>query len=138
MNLKEINIGHLINMQVESSGIEMVRICNFLKCEEQEVIKMYEQSDLSADLLLKWSKLLKYDFFRLYSQHLIFYSPQKNIAENHIKENNILPSFRKSLYTSEMIKFIIELIQTEEKSIKEIIEEYNIPRTTLYRWLEKY
>jgi hypothetical protein len=28
---------------------------------------MYEQQDLSTDILLKWSKLLEYDFFRLYS-----------------------------------------------------------------------
>nr|WP_083997494.1 transposase [Chryseobacterium angstadtii] len=138
MDLKEINIGQLLKIETEESGIEMGRICNFLKCTEQEVINMYAQYEISTELLLKWSKLLKYDFFRLYSQHLIFYAPQKDIVRNHTKTKSPLPRFRKNLYTSEMIKFILELIRTEKKSKKEIVEEYNIPKTTLHKWLNKY
>ncbi|KMQ61683.1 transposase [Chryseobacterium angstadtii] len=138
MDLKEINIGPLIKMEVENSDIDISRICNFMKCTEQEAVDMYTQHELSTDLLLKWSKLLKYDFFRLYSQHLIFYAPQKDPVGAHIKKKSMLPSFRKNLYTSEMIRFILELIRTEKKSKKEVIEEYNIPKTTLHKWLDKY
>ncbi|WP_316931881.1 helix-turn-helix domain-containing protein [Chryseobacterium soli] len=103
---------------------------------------MFAQENLSTDILLKWSKLLEYDFFRLYSHHLILYSPQRrrngNIKNEKGPRKFVLPQFRKSLYTKEIIAFILELISSGEKSKKEIIEEYNIPKTTLYKWLLKY
>lgn len=49
-----------------------------------------------------------------------------------------MPQFRKNIYTKEIIYFILEIIQTGEKTKKQVIEDYNIPKTTLYKWIEKY
>ncbi|WP_317043240.1 helix-turn-helix domain-containing protein [Chryseobacterium sp. OV279] len=89
---------------------------------------------MDSDLLLKWCKLLEYDFFRMYTQHLILYSP----ATKQIKAETTLPRFRKNIYTKEIIDYILDLVQTGEKSKKQIIEEYKIPKTTLYKWISKY
>jgi len=136
-NLTEINIGQYIEIRINELEIPMERICSFLKKEEHEIRKMYTAPSLDSDILLRWSKLLKYDFFRLYSQHLILYAPPssgKRILEN----SSVLPEFRKGIYTKEVINFIISLIKTKEKTRQEIINEYKIPKTTLYKWISKY
>lgn len=140
MNFKNIHIGQLIQLRVAESGIEMSRICNFLKSTEAEIEKMYYQKGLDSELLLRWSKLLEYDFFRLYTQHLILYSPHstQNINSALKKNSNALPLLRKNIYTSELILFILELIETKKKTKLQIINEYGIPKTTLYKWMEKY
>ena len=137
MNFKDIHIDYFINQRVTENGIEISRICNFLKCTKKEISKMYESKSLDTELLLRWSKLLEYDFFRVYSQHLIFYTPPSKGDSSPEKANTQLPQFRKNIYTKEVIDFIIEQITTGEMSKKEIIEKYNIPKTTLYKWLSK-
>jgi hypothetical protein len=76
-NFKQLNIGVLVQQKVGETNIEISRICSFLKCTEEEVENMYVSKSLDSEILLRWSKLLKYDFFRIYSQHLILYSPSK-------------------------------------------------------------
>lgn len=136
-NFKEIHIGELICKHIEENNLEMKRICNFMGCEERDVENMYQQADLPTNILLKWCKLLEYDFFRIYSQHLTLYSPQKGLNKDNMIKTS-LPVFRKSLYTKEIIDFILELHHSGKKTKKEIIEDYNIPKTTLYKWLAKY
>ena len=139
MNFKEIHIGSLINQAVTESGIEISRICNFMKATEAEIKEMYKEEHLSTDLLLKWSKLLEYDFFRLYSQHLILYSPPSSSSSKGLFENKTsAPQFRKNIYTKEVIDFILEQISTEEMTKNQVIERYRIPKTTLYKWISKY
>ena len=48
----------------------------------------------------KWSKILEYDFFRIYSQHLILYAPP-SANENKSKKEN-----QKSLFLSSEKTFI--------------------------------
>ena len=99
----------MIKERVAESGIEISRICNFFNCTEDEVIEMYQQENLPTDILLKWSKLLKYDFFRLYSQHLILYAPLSAVDEKtKVKKRSSLPQFRKNIYTKEIINFVLE------------------------------
>lgn len=138
MNFKNIHIGTLINQAVTESGIAMSRICNFMKCEEEEVKQIYLQENLSTDILLKWSKLLEYDFFRIYSQHLILYAPVSADNENTKTQKTNLPQFRKNIYTKEIIDFILEQISTGEMTKNEVMEKYKIPKTTLYKWISKY
>lgn len=138
MEFKNIHIGTFIKQAVTEAGIDIYRICSFLKYSEDEIEKMYKSKSLDTEILLRWSKLLKYDFFRFYTQHLILYAPQVS-KENHSKnEKSGLPQFRKNIYTKEIIEFILELIETKMKSRKQIIEEYKIPKTTLYKWISKY
>ena len=122
----------MIQKEVAESGIEMSRICNFFKCPEEEIKEMYTQENLSTDIILKWSKLLEYDFFRLYTQHLILYAPPSAIIEKR------LPQFRKNIYTKEIIDFILEQVSTGKMTKNEVIEKYRIPKTTLYKWISKY
>jgi|SRR5690554_341944 len=138
MNFKEIHIGTLINQAVTESGIEISRICNFLNCSEEEIQKMYQTKSLDTEILLKWSKLLEYDFFRVYSQHLILYAPPSSKEEESKKKKTSLPQFRKNIYTKEIIEFILEQIDTGNMTKNEIMERYRIPKTTLYKWISKY
>ncbi|AZA48700.1 transposase [Chryseobacterium carnipullorum] len=138
MNFKEIPIGSLIEQEVAAREIELSRICNFMKCTEQEIEEVYKATSIETENLLKWSKLLEYDFFRLYSQHLILYAPVTKSAENKSYKKTILPQFRKSMYTKEVIGFILKQIQSGEMSRLEVIEHYKIPKTTLYKWISKY
>jgi transcriptional regulator with PAS, ATPase and Fis domain len=137
-NFKNIHIGQLIKIKVlEHEHITPERICNFFNCDEEKIQMMYTSENLETDLLLKWSKLLKFDFFRIYTQHLILYSPpQSSVSKN--SKNSTLPQFRKNIYTKEIIEFILELIEKGEKDKKEIIDEYRIPKNTLYKWINKY
>ena len=127
----------MLKTTVTESGIEMSRICNFMKCDEEEINEMFLNESIQTNILLRWSKLLSYDFFRVYSQHLIFYAPPSKGDSSPEKSNTQLPQFRKNIYTKEVIDFIIEQISTGEMSKKEVIEKYSIPKTTLYKWLSK-
>lgn len=139
IDLKSIHIGTLISQRVVEREIEISRICDFLKCSEQEIINMYDSKSIDVDTLLKWCKLLQYDFFRLYTQHLILYAPSASgtslVAE---KKTSDLPQFRKNIYTREIIDFVLETIASGEKSKSQVMEEYKIPKTTLYKWISKY
>ncbi|GEN74033.1 hypothetical protein CLA01_41050 [Chryseobacterium lathyri] len=142
MNFKKIHIGALIKQRVTENDVQISRICSFFKCSEEKIVKMYETESLDSKLLLKWSKLLGYDFFRIYSQHLILFAPQDGVSFNRPtgkeKEKSKMPQFRKNIYTKELIDFILELLENEEKTKLQIINEYKIPKTTLYKWISKY
>lgn len=138
MNFKEMHIGELIEKRVSEIQMPKNRILDYLNCRDEDIKKMYKSKDLSTDTLLKLSKLLEYDFFRIYTQHLIFYNPLKKVQNNQSEKQSGLPRFRKNVYTKEIISFILESISSGEKTKLEIIAEYRIPKTTLYKWIEKY
>ncbi|PQA92425.1 transposase [Chryseobacterium shigense] len=137
-NFKHIHIGKYLQARVEDLQIPQDRIGNFLNATDKEIQLMYQAESIDSHQLLRWSKLLEYDFFRLYSQHLILYSsPTKNDPSKKDIINR-LPAFRKHIYTKEIIDFILELINTGQKTKQEIITEYRIPKTTLYKWVAKH
>ncbi|WP_153391646.1 transposase [Chryseobacterium vaccae] len=136
-NFRNIHIGKYIHLRVTESNIDLPRICNFMKCTETEVSEMYMQEDLSTHILLRWSKLLDYDFFRIYSQHLILYAPP-SASFQKADNSSRLPRFRKNIYTREIIDFMLELIEKKEKTKRQITEEYGIPYTTLCKWIAKH
>ena len=138
MTFKEINIGQMIEKAVTESGIAMSRLCNFFKSTEEEILGMYQHENLPTDLLLKWSKILEYDFFRIYSQHLILYAPTSAIIEKTKTQKSNLPQFRKNIYTKEIIDFILEQVSSGEMTKTQVMEKYKIPKTTLYKWISKY
>lgn len=110
---KNIHIGSCIELRVNELNIPIERVCSFLNTDKQGIQNVYSSSSLDTELLLRWSKLLKYDFFRLYSQHLILYAP---IAADSDKESEKteLPRFRKNVYTQEVIDFIMEQLNTNQ------------------------
>lgn len=140
MNIKKIHIGKFIEKRWEEMQISKQRTCNFFECSEDDIQKMFTSENLDTLILLKWSKILEYDFFRLYSQHLILYAPAASQHLNRCLErkDTSLPKFRKNVYTRQIISHLLHLIETKEKTISEVIKEYNIPKTTIYRWQKKY
>jgi hypothetical protein len=142
LNFKNINIGELIKTKWEEMDVSMERTCNFFKLKEEEIEEMFKCNTLDMEIVLKWSKLLEYDFFRIYSHHLILYAPiSSQVSNKTVKKNTppqALPQFRKNLYTHEIIDFILELIISEKKTKQQIIEDYGIPKTTLYTWISKH
>lgn len=138
-NFKNIHVGKLIHRYMKECGIDVERAAAFLKVDEEELEQMYTRKSLDCDTLLRWSKLLKYDFFRIYSQHLILYSPQDtNITKRKKKVKSGLPDFKKNIYTEEVIYYLVELVANGKKTYKQIQTEYNIPSTTVLRWKHKY
>lgn len=133
-----IHIGKLIKTRVDEKEIDIERISNFFNCNELDVLQMYESEHLDSYLLLKWSKLLKYDFFRIYSQHLILFSPPQSVHYKEEGTKTSLPEFRKNLYTKEIIDFVLQQIDSGEMTKRQVIERYKIPKTTLYKWIDKY
>lgn len=138
LNFKNIHIGQMIKERIAESEMETLRICNFFNCTEDEVIEMYQQENLPTDILLKWSKLLEYDFFRIYTQHLILYAQPSAKEQDSKTEKSSLPQFRKNIYTKEIITFILEQIDSGAMTKIEVMEQYKIPKTTLYKWIDKY
>lgn len=138
MLYKDIHIGEVIEKIVKQKNIDIFRISESLNSNSTEIVEMYSMKSLNSELLLKWSKLLEYDLFRVYSQHLILYHPV-NKKENFDSENEkSIPQFKKSIYTQEIIDFILEQIEMKKMTKQDVIEQYRIPKTTLYRWLYKY
>lgn len=136
IDFKDIHMGNLIEIKWKEREVSMERTCNFFKCSEEKINKMFLDSSINTEILLKWSKLLEYDFFRIYSGHLILYSPPT--SSNKEKKPSLIPEFRKNIYTKEIVDFILELIVSDQKTKQQVIDEYNIPKTTLYKWLSKY
>ena len=139
-NFKSIHIGKMIENTVAESRIEISRICNYFKCSTDDISEMMNAKSIDTETLLKWCKLLEYDFFRMYTQHLMLYAPPSANEKRSKKEDKkqTVPQFRKNIYTKEVIDFIIQQIDTEKMTKKQIIERYNIPKTTLYKWISKY
>lgn len=136
MNFKDIHIGKLIEHRINEMNIDLHRISNFLDCSEDEIEKILSSESVDSLYLLKFSKLLEYDFFRIYSQHLLLYSSgNKGKTQNNSTE---LPKFRKNIYTKEIVDFILEVYRSGEKTKQQIITEYKIPKVTLYKWINKY
>lgn len=137
MDFKNIQIGQIIQERVLECEISTSHISKIFDIPEDEVESMYSLKSLNCQMLLRWSKLLEYDFFRMYSQHLILYAPTA-IVYHKTDKKIALQKFKKNVYTKEIIDFILEMIETGEKTKVQIIEEYRIPKTTLYKWLSKY
>lgn len=121
---------------VENKNISIERICNFLGKDEDFVKNIYESQSVETDLLLRWSKLLEFDFFRLYSSHLILYAPPSAVNKSE-KKNDTTPQFRKNIYTQEIKDFIMSRIESGEMTQADVIKEYSIPKSTLHRWIQK-
>ncbi|QBA22908.1 transposase [Chryseobacterium indologenes] len=136
MNIKNIHIGSLIQSKVEEYQISIERISRFLNSTEDEVESMYHAKSMDTDVLLKWCKLLKFDFFRFYTGHLILYAPQARIDNIFTQKENTLV-FRKSIYTQEVKDFILDKIKTGKMTANDVVKRYKIPKTTLYKWMKK-
>lgn len=137
--MKEIHIGSLIKKRVEELNIDTKRIISFFKIySEKDINNQYDKASIDTSDLLKWSKLLEYDFFRIYTQHIILYAPVGKVDTSTSPKATSLPNYRKNVYTKEIIDFVLDLYTKENKKIQEISDEYNIPKNTIHNWIKKY
>ncbi|MGG7437357.1 transposase [Chryseobacterium arthrosphaerae] len=116
----------------------MSRIVKFFDVKPKEIEQMYNEKSLDTEVLIRWCKLLEYDFFRIYSHHIILFSPPSSVSLNKSGDGSLVPRFRKNIYSKEIIEFILEMIRNGEKTKKQVFDDYGIPKTTLYKWIEKY
>jgi hypothetical protein len=145
MMYKKIHIGSMITMRLEELGMNCQQFSRRMKIEEDDCSRLLSQQEITTGTLLKISKILKYDFFRLYSMNLLLYAPPSmglvNTSKKKVPGNPTvaaMPVFYKNTYTREVIQFILHEIGSGAKTPSGILSEYNIPKTTLYRWLKKY
>lgn len=94
-NFKYIHIGKMIHQRMKECDVGVDRAAKFLKVTEEEVEKVYDKKSVDSSQLLSWSKLLEYDFFRIYSQHLILYAPQDKNKAKRKKQKRYCPASRK-------------------------------------------
>ena len=134
VDYKNVHIGNAVKIRVSELGIKS---CDLIKeIPYSNLEELYKEKDLDAELLLTLSKLLSFDFFRIYTQHLILCSPSN--AKTGNKQPTYQPLYNRNLYTKEIIDFILDLYSKGIKSIVQIHEDYNIPRSTLHKWITKY
>ena len=137
---KDIHIGARIKHIAELKNLSISRACVFLNCSVLDIEQMYAQESLDSKILLKWCKLLDYNFFMFYHSHLQLYSPKSastRISETIERKQSEDYYFRKNLYSPELIHWILCKWESGTLTAAQIIKQYHIPRTTLYRWKKK-
>ena len=135
---KDIHIGSEIQAVVTAQEIDMTRIEKFFKTDEDHILQMYQSKSLDADILLKWCKLLEYNFFLYYHSHLQLYTPSAATAKTK-SETTEKPQavFRKNIYTKEVKEYLLNLIQTNTMTASQVMKKYSIPKATLFTWMRK-
>ncbi len=134
---KDIHIGSEIQAVVTAQEIDMTRIEKFFKTDEGHILQMYQSKSLDADILLKWCKLLEYNFFLYYHSHLQLYSPSSSTAKVKSTTGAKEPVFRKNIYTQQVQHFLLDLVVSGKMTAIEVIQKYNIPKVTFYTWMRK-
>lgn len=137
MSFKDINIGYLIQKRILECGLTTRQVSRFLNMEESEVQEIYSAKVIDIKLLLRISELLEYDFFRIYTQHLILHAPPGPVKLDNRKKSIPKNICRKNIYTKQIIDFILELLEKKLKTESQIIKDYGIPKTTLFKWINK-
>lgn len=70
MDKNEIHIGNRIKQVLEEQGRSITWLANKIDCSRENLYKMFKNSWIHTDRLLKISKALNHDFFKEYSQLL--------------------------------------------------------------------
>lgn len=137
--VRDIHIGNIISQIIIEKKIDINELKARLGMSTRTFNKTLSSRSLDASVMLKWSKVLRYDFFRLYSSHLMLHHGISNTLSKKTDDVNIQGiHIRKNVYTKEMIQFLINKVRNQEMTAMEIISQYAIPKTTFYKWLQKY
>lgn len=137
--VRNIHIGEVIQKVLLEKGYTIESIRLKFGITLRSTMSMLNSESLDTLALLKWSKILKYDFFRLYSSHLMLHHGISNTLTNksgNVKIDGI--QIRKNVYTKELIQFVVNKVRNKEMATKQVISQYGIPKTTFYKWLQKY
>jgi hypothetical protein len=136
-NLREIHIGNIISEYIEKEDIKANDVIKKMKISKHKLTSTLASKSIDSDELLKWSKFFNIDLFRLYSGHLILHHGISGIKpKKSIKTEKLI--IRKNVYTIEIKKFIIDQVKNKELTVSDAISKYNIPKTTIYKWIRQY
>jgi hypothetical protein len=137
--VRNVNIGLIINEVIKIKKVKLYQFASNLGVSRTELNKYLKSESIDTMILLKISKILRYDFFRLYSSHLMLHHGISNNL-NRNKQEFIIQgiNIRKNVYTKEMVSFLILKVRSNEMKANEVIKRYGIPKTTFYKWLQKY
>jgi DNA-binding Xre family transcriptional regulator len=87
-----IHIGLLIHNMLKEKEIQITDLANSLRCTKSNVYSIFKRKSIDVDLLMRISKILDYDFLKLYYGDNI--SPSKGyrlvIDVNELKMKEIL------------------------------------------------
>ena len=67
---KQINIGEEIQKEMENQKIGATVMAKKIDTNRRRIYRILEKNSIDTDLLFKVSKVLKHDFFKLYSDKL--------------------------------------------------------------------
>jgi len=138
IDFKNIHIGKHIKELVSLNNISDERIYKFFKKDFIDLDKLYSLESIDSNELLMWSKLLKYNLFYFYNSHLQIHAPDAaRCTVKSVEKVKSTYSFSKNYYSNEVIQFIVDLHLKRNKPISLIINKYNIPKTTIHRWIKK-
>nr|WP_077154714.1 hypothetical protein [Bacteroides bouchesdurhonensis] len=65
-----IHIGKLIEKEVYKQNISISWFAQKLYCDRTNIYKIFNRQSIDTELLLRISKILKYDFFLYYQKEL--------------------------------------------------------------------
>jgi len=137
--VRNVHIGSIINQVIQEKDINMNEIRIKMGCSTRTLNKMLHSNTMDSLVLLKWSKVLRYDFFRLYSSHLMLHHGISNTLSKKTENVEIEGiQIRKNVYTKELIEFLVNKVRNNEMNSSQVITQYGIPKTTFYKWLQKY
>lgn len=67
---KQINIGEEIQKEMENQNIGATVMAKKIDTNRRRIYRIFEKNSIDTELLFKVSKVLKHDFFKLYSDKL--------------------------------------------------------------------
>lgn len=67
---QKIDIGKVIHEEMDKQGIGVSFMAQKLNTNRRRIYRILEKNSIDTDLLFKVSKVLKHDFFKLYSDKL--------------------------------------------------------------------
>lgn len=65
-----MHIGQLIRQQVEKQGVTVSWLARQLPCSRTNVYKIFDRATIDTSVLVRISIILKYDFFKHYSESI--------------------------------------------------------------------
>lgn len=136
---RNIHIGSIIKEVIQEKKVNIEELKLKIGYSTFAINNLFDSKSIDSMELLKWSKALRYDFFRLYSSHLMFHhgisnSPSKKLDTIEIEGVQI----QKNAYTKELVQFLVNKVRNYEMNSSQVINQYGIPKTTFYKWLQKY
>ena len=86
IDFQDIHIGIHIEHIAKVKNVSVLRASLYFKCSPHDILEMYKKKSLDSSLLLKWCKLLNYNFFMIYHSHLQIFASSASRAKLDEKE----------------------------------------------------